>query len=382
MTGLNALAVDRTEDQVTVPASDTARYAEPEGGHQTMKALSISAKERLDLVEIAKPTAGAGEVVVRVAYCGICGSDFPRYFEGDVHAFPQIVGHEFSGVVESVAADVTSIIPGTPVAVAPLVPCGTCSSCELGRPALCSNYSFVGSRQQGALAEYVSVPADNAVPLPESVTLRDAALIEPLTVAIHGIERVSLREGARVAVFGAGVIGLMTAMVLKARGAGEVVVVDIQPDKLTLAKELGADVTVLAHSTEVDEYFSTHEPPELCIETAGSSVTQAQAVQHCAKGGQVVFVGTSTRDVVFSPEVFGKILRGELNVTGSWMSYSAPFPGTEWTDALRLIESGAVQIAPLVTRIYSLEDGAQPFLDVRASKGSLLKVLYRIGGDL
>lgn len=349
---------------------------------ELMTALSVTANERLELVRIAKPIARPGEVVVRVAYCGICGSDFPRYFEGGVHAFPQIIGHEFAGVVDSTAADVTSVVPGARVAVAPLVPCGRCASCELGRPALCSSYSFVGSRQQGGLAEYVAVPAGNVILLPGSVSLRDAALVEPLTVAIHGIERAHVIQGARVAVFGAGVIGLMTAMVLKARGAREVVVVDIQSEKLVLAHELGATATVLAHGTNVDDYFSSHEAPELCVETAGSSVTQAQAVRYCAKGGEVVFVGTSTRDVVFSPEVFEKILRGELTVTGSWMSYSAPFPGTEWTEALRLIESGAVRIDPLVSGTYSLNDGAQPFLDVRASEGSLLKVLYRIGGDL
>lgn len=382
MTSPTALTVGRAADGRAAVVPGPVRAVDPDGGSPRMRALSVTARQRLDLVEISKPVAGAGEVVVRVAYCGICGSDFPRYFEGGVHAFPQIIGHEFAGVVESVAADVTSVAAGTRVTVAPLVPCGTCASCELGRPALCLSYSFVGSRQQGGLAEYVAVPAGNVVALPRSVSLRDAALVEPLTVAIHGIERAKVREGARVAVFGAGVIGLMTAMVLKARGAGEIVVVDIQPDKLTLARELGADVTVLAHGVNVDDYFASHEAPELCIETAGSSVTQAQAVQYCAKGGEVVFVGTSTRDVVFPPEVFEKILRGELNVTGSWMSYSAPFPGTEWTEALRLIESGAVRIDPLVSAMYSLGDGAKPFFDVRASKGSLLKVLYRIGGDL
>jgi L-iditol 2-dehydrogenase len=347
-----------------------------------MRALSVTAKERLELVEMPRPTACPGEVVVRVAYCGICGSDFPRYFEGGVHAFPQILGHEFSGVVDSVGANVTAVAPGARVAVAPLVPCGTCTYCELGRPALCQSYSFVGSRQQGALAEYVNVPAVNVVPLPPSVSLRDAALVEPLTVAIHGLDRIQIRVGARVAVFGAGVVGLMTVMALKARGAGEIVVIDIQPDKLTLAAELGADVTVLAHASNVDDYFAAHGGPEVCIETAGSLITQVQAVRYCGKSGQVVFIGTSDRDVVFPPDVFGKILRGELTVTGSWMSYSAPFPGPEWTEAMHLIATGAARVDPLVSRVYSLDDGPQPFLDIRASKGALLKVLYRIGGDL
>ena len=347
---------------------------------QSMKALAVTGIEELVLTDMEKPIAGPGEVVVRVAYCGICGSDFPRYFEGGVHAFPQVLGHEFSGVVDSVAPGVTSVDPGDAVVVAPLVPCGDCKYCHHGRPALCSDYSFIGSRRQGALAEFVNVPEQNVLPLPESMSLRDAALVEPLTIAIHGIERVKIPQGARVAVFGAGVIGLMTVMALKAYGAGEVIVVDIQDEKLTLARNLGADATVLGTGTKVDDYFAVHDLPAVCIETAGNSATQAQALQYCGKAGQVVFVGTSTRDVVLKPEVFENILRGELGVTGSWMSYSAPFPGHEWAEAIRLIHSGAVQVAPLISKVYELTDGTLPFRDVREAHGTMLKILYRIGG--
>jgi L-iditol 2-dehydrogenase len=367
MTALTELNVNSTTGTITAP--------------ERMTALAVTGIGELTLTEADKPTAGAGQVLVRVAFCGICGSDFPRYFEGGVHAFPQVLGHEFSGIVESIAPGVTSVAPGDSVVVAPLVPCGTCDLCRNGRPALCSDYSFIGSRQQGALAEYVSVPAVNVVVLPETLSLRDAALVEPLTIAIHAIERVELREGARVAVFGAGVIGLMAVMALKAYGAGEVIVIDVQADKLTLATSLGADETVLAGGSGVAEYFASHGFPELCIETAGNSTTQAQAIQYCGKAGQVVFVGTSTRDVVLEPEVFENILRGELNVTGSWMSYSAPFPGNEWTEAIRLIDSGAVTVEPLISKIYRLVDCALPFTDVRAARGSMLKILYEIGGE-
>ena len=104
-------------------------------------------------------------------------------------------------------------------------------------------------------------------------------------------------------------------------------------------------------------------------------------MQYCAKAGRVVFVGTSTRDVVFTPEAFEKILRGELELTGSWMSYSAPFPGGEWSEAVRLIDSGAVKVGALISATYALEDAEQPFLDVRAAPGAKLKMLYKVGGD-
>lgn len=345
-----------------------------------MKALAVTDTRTMDLVPLDRPEPGPGEALVRVAYCGICGSDFPRYFDGAVHSFPQTLGHEFSGTVETVGAGVETASPGDRVAVAPLVPCGQCPSCQAGAPALCNQYSFVGSRQQGGLAEYVVVPARNLVQLPDGVSLRDAALVEPLTIALHGISRVNLQPGARVAVFGAGVIGLLTVMALKALGAGHVTAIDIQEDKLVLARELGADATVLALGTGIEDHFATEAAPEVCLETAGHPSTQTAAVQHCAKGGSVVFIGTSTRTVSFEPEVFERILRGELTITGSWMSYSAPFPGAEWTTAVRLLAEGSVSVEPLVSRVYSLEDGAQAFEDIRDARGQLLKVLYAPGG--
>jgi L-iditol 2-dehydrogenase len=346
----------------------------------TMKALAVTGVRTMDLVPLDRPDPGPGEALVRVAYCGICGSDFPRYFDGAVHSFPQTLGHEFSGTVEAVGTGLEGVSAGDRVAVAPLVPCGQCPACRDGAPALCHKYSFVGSRQQGALAEYVAVPAQNLVKLPEHVSLRDAALIEPLTIALHGIGRANLRPGARVAVFGAGVIGLLTVMALKALGAGHVTAVDIQEDKLALARELGADETVLGLGAGIAEHFATTDAPELCLETAGHPSTQVAAIEHCAKGGAVVFIGTSTRTVSFEPEVFERILRGELTITGSWMSYSAPFPGSEWTTAVRLLAEGSVTVEPLVSRVYSLEDGPQAFEDIRDAGGQLLKVLYAPGG--
>lgn len=347
-----------------------------------MKALSITAPRQMDVVETDVPSVDADHVLVKVAYCGICGSDFPRYFDGAVHSFPQTLGHEFSGEVALVGDRVEHLSAGQRVVAAPLVPCGTCEQCERGRPALCSQYSFVGSRQQGALAQYVSVPVRNVVPVPDSVSLRDAALVEPLSIALHGIDRAPMRSGVTAAVFGAGVIGLLSVMVLKARGASRVIAIDVHQDKLDLARSLGADETVLAVDGGTGRHFAEHGLPELCIETAGHPSTQVDAMTYCAKGGHVVYVGTSTREITFAPAAFEKMLRRELVVTGSWMSYSAPFPGYEWSTAVEMIASGAVQTAPLISRVYGLDDGAAPFEDVRDSKGRFLKVLYRPNEDL
>lgn len=344
-----------------------------------MRALEVHGAEDMVLTDLPRPEAGPGEVLVRVAYCGICGSDFPRYFDGAVHATPQTLGHEFSGTIVDTGAGVTERSNGQRVAVAPLVPCGACAPCEAGRPALCKQYSFVGSRQQGALADYVAVPAGNTMPIPDHLSLRDAALVEPLTVAIHGVERATLDPAEPALVFGAGVIGLLTVMVLRSRGVTDVVAVDVHDDKLDLARRFGATATVRAE--QIDDYLTSHPRPALVIETAGTPITQEQSVRICADAGQVVFVGTAHRDVTFPAKSFERLLRGELRVTGSWMSYSAPFPGAEWDSAVELLASASVPVAELVSREYDLSDASLPFEDIRRSGGRLLKILYRIAGE-
>lgn len=343
-----------------------------------MKALVVTNKHKLELQEIDKPTVTAEKVLIKVAYCGICGSDLPRYFEGGVHAFPQVLGHEFSGVVEEIGEKVTRIKVGDRVAVAPLVPCGICENCQKGEPAMCTNYSFIGSREQGAMAEYVAVPEKNCVKVPDSLSLKEAALVEPLTVAIHGIERINISAGADVLVLGAGTIGLLTVLSLRAIGVGKITVVDLNDKKLAVAKTIGADEVVNPLIQTLEDYYKENQLPEAVIETAGSSTTQKQAIEFVRKRGKVVYVGTSTKDVILDPETFEKILRGELEVTGSWMSYSAPFPGYEWETGLRYMSVGQVDVKPLITGVYQLEDMAEPFDKMVEPNSTAIKLLYAI----
>ena len=236
-----------------------------------MKALVVTDKHKMELQDIPKPEIKPGKVLIKVAYCGICGSDLPRYFEGGVHAFPQVLGHEFSGTVEAIGEGVSTISVGEKVAVAPLVPCGTCENCQKGEPAMCTQYSFIGSREQGAMAEYVVVPEKNCVKVPDTLSLKEAALLEPLTVAIHGIERVRVPAGAEVLVLGAGTIGLLTVLALRAIGVGKITVVDLNDKKLTLAKKIGADEAVNPIAVKLEDYYQKNPLPEVTIETAGRS---------------------------------------------------------------------------------------------------------------
>jgi L-iditol 2-dehydrogenase len=345
-----------------------------------VKALKVTDVAAFELQEIAKPTPKKGEVLIKVAYVGVCGSDLPRYFDGGVHQFPQVLGHEFSGIVVE-TGDAVELAKGTRVAVAPLVPCNECEQCRSGHPQLCLHYSFIGSRQQGAMAEYVIAPAENCLVVPKMLDLKIAATIEPLTVAIHGVERIRTKAGDKAIVLGAGTIGLMTVLALRARGISEIIVVDLNEQKLELAQKIGADLVVNPLKTNLDTYFEEHGLGTIVFETAGNHITQVQAVKYAARKAKVVFVGTCTHPVQFEAEEFELILRRELELTGSWMSYSAPFPGFEWHAALNYLAKGEIDTRPLITGIYSLEDQALPFEKMREKNSKEVKVLYEIGGE-
>jgi L-iditol 2-dehydrogenase/galactitol-1-phosphate 5-dehydrogenase len=346
----------------------------------TMRAVAVTGKQQLSVTTTAVPAPGPGQVLVRVAYCGICGSDVPRYFDGAVHAYPQVLGHEFSGTVEAVGDEVTNLRPGDRVAVAPLVPCHDCDECRAGRPSLCPRYSFIGSRQQGALADYVVVPAGNAVPVGD-LDLRVAALIEPLTVAIHGVERVGFVPGQDAAVLGGGVIGLMSVIVLRDLGARAITVVDLNPWVLDMAVRFGATHTVQVGVSDPVVHFDRIGAPDLVVETAGAAATRCLALDVAGKNGAVVFVGTPTTDLVLDPHTFENILRKELTVRGSWMSYSAPFPGREWARAPRLLAGAAADPAAIITHEFDLDQVADGFAVMRnPQEQQRLKVMFRIAG--
>ncbi|WP_291291274.1 galactitol-1-phosphate 5-dehydrogenase [Enterococcus sp.] len=346
-----------------------------------MKALTVTGVATLELQELNRPIPQKGEVLIKVAYVGICGSDLPRYFDGGVHQFPQVLGHEFSGTIVEIGEGV-AIEKGTRVAVAPLVPCNECEQCCSGHPQLCLNYSFIGSRQQGAMAEYVVAPVENCLVVPKELDLKIAATIEPLTVAIHGIERIQTKSGDKTLVLGAGTIGLMTILALRARGVGEITVIDLNEQKLALAKKIGADIVINPVTTDLEQYFHENGRASVVFETAGNHITQVQAIKYADRQAKVVFVGTCTHPVQFEAEEFELILRRELELTGSWMSYSAPFPGFEWHAALRYLATGEINTLPLITGIYSLEDQEIPFEKMREKDSKEVKVLYEIGGEV
>lgn len=298
-----------------------------------MKAALVYGIDDLRYEDYPVPELSDNEVLVKVRATGICGSDIPRVLGNGSHFYPIVHGHEFSGEVVEVGSKVTTVNVGDRVSGAPLVPCMECEDCQNGTYSLCKNYTFIGSRIQGSFAEYVKLPEINAIKFDPSISFEQGAFFEPSTVALHGIECAKYKGGEDVAILGGGTIGLFTAQWAKIFGAKRVFVFDIDNDRLELAKRLGADVVINTRDENFMEQVkevTSNRGFGFVFETAGVDVTMKLAFEIAGNKSSVCFVGTPTKDLVFTPKLFENMNRKEFTLTGSWMSYSAPFPGKEW----------------------------------------------------
>lgn len=330
-----------------------------------MKAGVVHGREDIRFEDISKPVPKAGQVLIKVKYTGICGSDVPRVNADACHFYPNILGHEFSGVIEEIGEGVTYLKVGDRVAGVPLVPCMKCEDCQSGNYALCKNYSFIGSREFGSFAEYVVVPERNAVKFEDEVTFEQGAFFEPATVALHGLKRVPYEGGKTVAILGGGTIGLFTMQWAKIFGAKKVVVFDINNERLELAKALGADAGI--NTLEEDFMKNALELTnnrgfDYVYETAGNTITMKMAFELAANKANMCFIGTPTKEITFSVKEWEQMNRKEFNLTGSWMSYSAPFPGKEWELTAHYFKTGELKFdESLIYKKIPLKDISSAF---------------------
>lgn len=342
-----------------------------------MRAARLYRPGDLRVEETKRPTLNKGQVLVKVHAAGVCGSDVPRIMTTGTYHFPCTPGHEFSGEVVECERTVTRFTVGDRVVVTPLIPCMECGMCRQGFYGQCEDYDFLGSRRDGGFAEYAAVPEENLLLLPETVSYREAALIEPAAVTLHGLYKLRLTGRETVAIFGCGAIGLLAVSLAKLLGASSVIAIDIDKKKLKLARELGADQTI--DSLEEDpvtwirkKYGGVHA----AAETAGTPVTQEQCIRAVRDQGEVLFLGTAHREVIFPAETFERIVRGEIRTVGSWNSYSSPYPGKEWTEIIRYLEEGKLILEPLITHTFPLERMPEVLKDMAERSFPYIKVLF------
>jgi L-iditol 2-dehydrogenase len=314
-----------------------------------MKAAVVCANEDVKYMDYEEPQVGPGLVKIKVKASGICGSDIPRVLHNGVHFYPIVLGHEFSGDVVEIGEGVTTIKTGDRVSGAPLIPCMKCDDCQNGNFSLCRHYSFIGSRQQGSNAEYVVIPEQNAVSFDKSISYEQGAMFEPSTVALHGLFQNDYKGGEYTAVLGGGTIGMFTMQWSKIFGAKKVVVFDISQERLALAKRLGADEVI---NTSLEGYkekameLTEGKGFAFVFETAGQIPTMHMAFELASNKASVCFIGTPHADLSFTPAMWENMNRKEFKLTGSWMSYSSPFPGKEWKLTAHYFATGQLKFDP------------------------------------
>lgn len=326
---------------------------------QNMAKIVVESNDNLAIHNSEIPNVTEDSVLVKVKYSGLCGSDIPRIFHDGAHFYPITLGHEFSGEVVEAGKAVSSIKVGDKISCAPLVPCFKCDRCKEGQYSLCKDYSFVGSRMPGGNAEYVVVPEKSCFVLPNGISLKQGAFFEPVTVGIHPILMAGGCVDKNVIVIGVGTIGLLALQSAKALGAKTVTAVDINDKKLAKAKELGADYCLNSLNAEEIERFlekTSVLDDQLILETAGTPVTVKLATQLAGPRAQIGLVGTLHKDLHMTYKEFEVILRKELTLFGSWMNYSAPYPGREWKVTADLFLSNQINIDMLTEGSYSPEE--------------------------
>ncbi|WP_078394072.1 galactitol-1-phosphate 5-dehydrogenase [Shouchella patagoniensis] len=318
------------------------------------------------------------DVLIEITATGICGSDLSRFKKLGPYVSGTTFGHEFAGVVKEIGSEVTGFAPGMRVAACPTFHCEKCIYCEAGEPSHCTSLHVIGAKRDGAFSQYITLPEKQLLAIPDGVNDDCAALIEPAAVVAHGFYRTNIQPGASVAIMGCGSIGLLAIQWAKIFGAQTIYAIDIDPDKLEIARTMGADHIINPIESAAHEQISTLTKDvgvDLAIESAGSPITSAQVLALPKKGGEVVYMGIPYGDVNIERFYFEKIVRNELTVYGSWNALSAPFPGKEWESTIAYMEKGLINVKPMISHRLSLSEGPDVFKKMVSGNPGYVKVL-------
>lgn len=346
---------------------------------RSMKAAVLHRPGDVRLEQRPIPDPKPGEVLVRIRAVGVCGSDVHYYQEGriGVHVVekPLILGHESAGEVVALGAGVRHLTAGARVALEPGVPCRGCRYCRSGRYNLCPDVTFMATPPvDGAFVEYVAWPAEFVYALPEGLGYADGALMEPLAVGMHAVRRARLVPGATVLVLGGGPIGQLALVAAQAAGAGQLLVADLEDGRLATASRLDPRVITINPSrqplAEAVEAMTGGEGPDVVIEAAGTTRTVTQSIELVRRGGVVVWIGLPGTD----PSAVSALeaIRKEVDVVGVFR-YANVYP-----DAIRLAASGRINLAPLVTHRFPLDEARRALDMVAERKASAVKVLVEV----
>ena len=339
-----------------------------------MRAVIIDAPGNVRVGEMPDPTPQPDELVIRVAACGICGTDL-HIIDGDspLARYPVVPGHEFAGEIVALGSNVVprgesaeaSLRVGSRVAVDPNITCGHCEACRTGHENLCHNYGGIGVTRNGALAEYVTVPASKTYLLPDALSLREAALIEPIACAVHGMHSLSPKSGDTFLIVGAGTMGLLLLQLALRGGASQVTVVDTNVQRLLRAEQLGATSTdTNVQQVLVDEPRGFH----CVIDATGVAEAIEQAFLAVKRGGKFMMFGVAPYEARVSLSPF-RIYNEEITIVGS-MAILFSFQA-----ALDLINAGVIDTRTMLTAALPLANFTEALSLVRRGEGTKTLIL-------
>jgi len=342
-----------------------------------VKSLVLTEPKVLRIQESPTPDLAADEALIRVKACGICGSDVHGYDGSSGRRIPPLImGHEAAGVIEGMGAKVEGFSLGDRVTFDSTVYCGECEYCLEGKVNLCDRRMVLGVscgeyRRHGAFAEYVAVPSRILYKLPPSLPFEHAAMIEAVSVAVHAVGRVKFQPGDASVVVGAGMIGLLLVQAARAAGCDRVIAVDLDKDRLKLAKELGATQSINPLESDTIETIlgaTAGQGVRVSFEVVGSTPTVETAIQATRKGGAVVLVGNLAPQVEFPLQ---SVVTREITLFGSCASAG------EYPKCIELMDKGAIKVSPLISAQATLEEGVEWFDRLYAKEAGLMKVILQ-----
>ncbi|MCK5759068.1 MAG: NAD(P)-dependent alcohol dehydrogenase [Clostridiales bacterium] len=343
-----------------------------------MKAAVLEKVGKIVIKDVEKPDVQPGHVLIKIDYVGICGSDVHYYEYGRIGDFivenPIILGHECSGIIERIGDGVSGFSIGDKVVPEPGFACNKCDYCKTGKYNLCEEMTFMATPPvDGSFCEYISYPADMVFKLPENVSTKEGALIEPLAIGIYAAQRGGVFPGAKVLVLGAGCIGLVTMLATKAFGASQVIVTDVLDNRLEAAKRLGADFAINTSKKNLHELIADTTGDtgvDVVIDCVGISPTINDAIDSCKKGGKIVLVGMGADGNVninmnraISKEIDFKTIFRYRNI----------FP-----TALKMVSDGKIDINGIVSHSFNFEEVADAMEFVMNNKEKVVKAIIKI----
>lgn len=338
-----------------------------------MKAVQITKPGEIKLIDEAMPKPGAGEALLQVLYCGICGADVASYTGNQPFTtYPRIPGHEFSARIVEIPQNDRGLKAGDVVTCNPYFNCGKCYACKRGIVNACHDNQTMGVQRDGSFREYITMPVERIID-GKGLSAKELALIEPFSISCHALSRAEVKKGDNLLIMGAGPIGLFALMKAKTMGA-RVLIADMLPSRLALAAEYGADRTVNVREEglhAVCTEFTSENGFDVCVEACGAPETFLNCIDEAAHGANIILIGNGKRETTF---VHSVILKKELNIFGSRNAFTRDFE-----ELIDLVSAGKADVLKMISGIYEKENAAEAFEALAHNDGSLAKLLIKFG---